>query len=182
MMKIILFATNNDRKIREANAACEGFGIEVRQIKLNIEELQSRDPLKISSHKAKEAYSQVKKPIVVTDTFWNIPALNGFPGAYMKDVADWFKPEDFLNLMKNKNDRRISFTESITYKDAKQIKTFSREFWGTFANKPKGAGNSIEQIAQFNGMTIGERRDQGKLSHDPEEYIWFDFAKWFSEQ
>ena len=178
-MKTILFATTNDRKIREAQAACKQFGINVKQVKLNIDEIQSHNPQTIAKRKAQAAYSLIQKPIVVSDTYWNIPALQGFPGGYMKDVANWFNPEDFLNLVKDKADKQISFTESIVYQDKTKTKVFSKEFWGTFADKPKGNGNSIEQVAKFNGYTIGERRDQGKLSHDPKNYIWFDFVKWY---
>ena len=178
-MKTILFATTNDRKIREARAACKQFDINVKQVKLNIDEIQSHNPQIIAKRKAQTAYSLIQKPIVVTDTYWNIPALQGFPGGYMKDIAEWFRPEDFLNLIKNKSDKRISFTESIVYKDKTRTKIFSKEFWGVFSDKSKGSGNSIEQVAEFNGYTIGECRDQGKLSHDPKDYIWSEFAKWY---
>ena len=121
------------------------------------------------------------QPVVVTDTYWNIPALKGFPGPFMKYVAGWFVPEDFLNLMKDKTDRRVSFTESITYKDAKQTKVFSKEYWGIIIKSSRGTGNSIENVAEFEQVTLGERRQQGEYSHKPEEYIWWDFAKWFSK-
>ncbi|HTE21771.1 MAG TPA: non-canonical purine NTP pyrophosphatase [Candidatus Limnocylindria bacterium] len=179
-MKTILFATDNDRKIGEAKAACRDFGIDIRQIKLEIDEIQSHDPLKISLHKASRAFELAEKPVVITDTSWNIPALSGFPGGYMKEVADWFTPEDFLTLLAGKQDRRVSFTETIVYKDSRQTKTFSKEFWGEFADKPRGSGLSIEQVAVFDGKTIGEKRGQGKFSHEPKEYVWYDFAKWFS--
>ncbi|MDE2144954.1 MAG: hypothetical protein KGJ01_03245 [Patescibacteria group bacterium] len=178
-MKSIVFATTNERKIGEARLACQKFGIEIEQVKLEINEIQSGDPKKISREKAKAAYTQAGKPLVVTDTFWNIPALNGFPGGYMKEVAGWFKEEDFLNLIKDKNDRRISFTESVTYIDGDELKEFSKEFWGVIANEPRGIGNSIENIAEFDGFTIGERRAQNSFSHKAEDYIWIDFAKWF---
>ncbi len=182
MIKTILFATTNSRKIREAEAACSKYNIKVEQIKLDIDEIQSNNPEDIGRDKVEKAFAQTRKPVVVTDTSWNIPALNGFPGGYMKDVANWFSPEDFLNLIRSKKDRRIAFTESIFYKDSKQTKMFSREFWGKIAEKPRGQnGNSIERIATFNGKTIAENRDEGKLSHEPEEYIWIDFAKWYSE-
>jgi len=180
-MKTILFATTNNRKIREAQAACKQFGIIIKQVKLNIDEIQSHNPQIIAKRKAQTAYSLVQKPVVITDTYWNIPALQGFPGGYMKDIAEWFRPKDFLNLVKNKPDKRISFTESIVYKDKFKTKMFSKKFWGVFSDRPKGSGNSIEQVAKFNGYTIGEHRDQGKLSHDPKDYIWFDFAKWYKK-
>jgi len=121
------------------------------------------------------------QPVVVTDTYWNIPALNGFPGPFMKFVAGWFTSEDFLNLMKDKTDRRVSFTESITYKNAKRTKVFSKEYWGVIVKNPRGTGNSIENVAEFEQVTLGERRQQREYSHKPEEYIWWDFAKWFSK-
>ena len=181
-MKTILFATGNKRKIGEARLGCKLFDVKVKQIKLDIDEIQSHNPKDISKYKARSVYSLVKKPIVVSDTFWNIPALNGFPGGYMKDVSNWFSSEDFVNLIKNKKDKRISFTESIVYKDSFQIKVFSKEYWGVLVEKPRGKGNSIENVAEFEGVTLGERREQGGFSHKPEEYIWSDFAKWYANE
>ena len=148
-MHCILLATTNDRKLSEAQAACQDFGIVVEQVELQIDEIQARDAQKISVHKAAEAFRQVQKPVVVTDTSWSIPALHGFPGAYMKDVAEWFTPTDFIHLMSDKTDRRISFTENITYADGKIIRTFSQEFWGQITMSPRGSGVSIEQVVEF---------------------------------
>lgn len=180
-MKTLLFATGNDRKFKEALAGCDGFDIKVEQVKVDIDEIQSHDPIKISLNKVKSVYEILKKPVVISDTSWKIPALNNFPGGYMKDVAEWFTPEDFLNLVKYKDDKRVCFTETLVYQDEKETKIFTKEFWGTFSDTPKGSGLSIEQVAQFNGSTIGERRDEGKLSHDPKDYIWIELAKWFSD-
>lgn len=180
-MKTVLFATGNERKIKEAIAGCIGFNIKIEQIKVDIDEIQSHDPLRISIHKVNSVFKKLKKPVIISDTSWNIPALKGFPGGYMKDVAEWFSSEDFLDLMKRRKDKRISFTETLVYKDDSQTKIFSKKFWGKFAASPKGTGNSIERVAEFDGFTIGERRDQGKLSHDPKDYIWVEFARWFDK-
>lgn len=179
-MKYITLATTNQRKIGEAKAGLDDFGIEVRPIKLDITEIQSADPVAIAKHKAKEAFRLTKKAVTVTDTSWSIPALGGFPGGYMKDVATWFRPEDFINLIKDYDDRRVSFTETIVYQDAEQTKIFSQEFVGQIAETPRGdTAWSIEQIAEFDGFTIAERRNQGRFSHDPKDYIWYKFGEWF---
>lgn len=180
-MKRINFVTTNDRKIGEAKLACDQFGIEIKQIKFNFVEIQSDDPKQIAINKAEQAYLKNNYPVVVTDTFWDILALNGFPGAYMKYTTGWFGPDDFLNLMKGKTDRRISFTETVVYKDDAHVEVFSKEFWGIVVDSPRGQGNSIEQIVEFDGFTLGERRDQKTFSHEAEEYVWWDFAKWYSE-
>lgn len=176
-----MFATQNHRKLGEARLACDMFDIKIEQVKLEFDEIQSIDPKDISLHKAESAYLLVNKPVVVTDTFWNIPALKGFPGAYMKHITEWFETDDFLNLMKDKKDKSVSFTESIVYKDPKQIKVFSKEYWGKFVEIPRGTGNTLENVVEFEGHTLGERREQGGYSHKPEDYIWWDFAKWYSK-
>lgn len=180
-MKKIILVTGNPRKVGEAKLACKMFDIKVIQKQIRIIEIQSHDPIMIAKNKAETAFAQINKSLVVTDTHWNIPALNGFPGGYMKDVAKWFTSRDFLNLIENKQDRSVSFTESIIYKDIDQIRSFSKEYWGNLANKPRGAGNSIENVAEFDGVTLGERREQGGFSHALDEYIWYDFAKWYSK-
>jgi non-canonical purine NTP pyrophosphatase (RdgB/HAM1 family) len=181
-MHEILFATGNDRKIAEARAGCNDFSISIKQINLTIDEIQSHDPVEISMRKVEEAYRQTQSAVVITDTSWSILALNGFPGGYMKDVAEWFKPEDFINLVATEDDRSISFTETIIYKDADTTKVFSKKYTGTISAEARGSGNSVEQITEFDGYTLAERHDQGKLSHDPKDYIWYEFAKWFAEK
>lgn len=179
-MKKIIFVTGNERKLAEAKLGCQLCGIEVEQVKLDIDEIQSDDPAAISEAKAKDAFEKLEKPLVVTDTSWGIPALNGFPGAYAKYVAKWFGENDFLHLMSGKADRRVSFTESITYIDEKQIKKFSKQYWGMIVETPRGTGNSIENVCEFDGVTLGERRQMGGYSNKPEDYIWHEFAKWYS--
>jgi XTP/dITP diphosphohydrolase len=176
----IHFVTSNSRKFGEAKLSCDNFGIEVIQSPLGIDEIQSDDPQKVSETKAKSASSLLKAPLVVTDTFWNIPAIGGFPGAYMKEVAQWFQAQDFLNLIRDKSDKRIMFSENITYVDKTQIKHFSNEYWGQIV-PPRGSGQSIEKVAEFEGYTLGERREQGIYSHRPEDYVWYEFAKWYSK-
>lgn len=176
----IYFITGNARKVGEAKLACEPAGIEIVQQQLEIDEIQSTIPNAISKDKANKAYNLIKNPLVVADTFWRIPALNGFPGAYMKDVAGWFNSEDFLSLMEKKENRQIFFSENITYKDAEAVKQFSQEYEGIITTKPRGTGNSIENVAEFEGFTLGERRKQGSYSHKSEDYVWNDFVKWIS--
>jgi non-canonical purine NTP pyrophosphatase (RdgB/HAM1 family) len=181
-MKTIILATTNNRKIGEAKLACRQFDIKVKPMAININEIQSTSFKEIAQDKARKAFELIHKPIVVTDTFWEIPALNGFPGGYMKDVADWFAPEDFINLIQNKKDQRIAFRETLAYQDNNQVKIFTQKYWGNISNKPRGVGNSIEKIACFNGYTLGERREQKKFSHETKDYIWFKFARWYSSE
>ena len=86
-MKQITFVTGNSRKFEEASSVLQQYGVTVEQLQLDIDEIQHHDPLEITKAKACAAYQKAGRPVVVNDTSWKIPALNGFPGGYMKDVC-----------------------------------------------------------------------------------------------
>jgi non-canonical purine NTP pyrophosphatase (RdgB/HAM1 family) len=183
--KKLAFVTGNANKLRDLQEVCKPFGIEVEQLDLPVEEIQSFDTQKIALHKAKEAHRLAGRPVVVQDTFWNILALRGFPGAYMRYINDWLKPEDFLALMEGKPDRTVIRTHTVAYYDGKRSKLFSKDFIGTITNEPKGEGDSISQIVVTAGSTgtIAEVRNQTGLSSiPPTESAWHDFAKWYNLQ
>jgi len=182
-MKQLILATTNSRKIKEANLAAKYIGgIKIIPKSLDIHELQAIDGAHVAAHKAKEAFAQIKKPVVVTDTNWDIPALNGFPGPYMKQVAQWFTANDWINLIRLHNDKTIIFIEIIAFYDGKTSKIFQKDYKGVIANSARGKGhNSIEQVAEFNGRTLAEGHDIGKVAYKAEDYIWVDFLKWFQD-
>ena len=83
----IRYITSNPHKIESANRNLSSFNITVEGIKLeNIQEIQTDNIEEISINKAKQAYSQINKPLIVSDSGWSIPALNGFPGPLMAYV------------------------------------------------------------------------------------------------
>lgn len=180
-MKQITFATGNPRKVREAREACDPLGITIVSQSLDIDEIQAHNPIKITEHKVNQAFTLLGEPVVVNDASWSIPSLNGFPGGYMKDVAEWFTPKDFISLINQYENREIKLIECIFYKDSHQTKSFLREFIGEIAIEPRGeGGNSVEKVAIFNTKTIAEHHNNGNMAFEAKDYIWLDFAKWYS--
>ncbi len=182
----LAFVTGNPYKFRDLQHALSEFDIEVEQLDLPIEEIQSHDTEKIALYKAKHAYQLANRPIIVQDTFWNILALKGFPGAFMNYVGEWLKAEDLLRLMEGKPDRTIIRTHTVVYYDGKRSKVFSKDFVGTLAEQPRGTSRyMIDTIVVTNGQTHtnAEVREQTGLSSIPaEESAWADFAKWYNLQ
>jgi len=180
MTKTIYLATTNDRKVNEAKAAAALIDEEIIIKPVNIEtrELQSDSAEEVALEKAKQAYSQIGKPVVVTDTFWSIPALHGFPGAYMKNISAWFSTDDWLALLSQHQDKTIFFSENIGYFDGEEFQFVSKSFEGRIV-EPRGESDvSIENVAEFEGKTIAEAREKGDTSHDPKDYVWYEFLKW----
>ena len=185
MAKKIAFITGNPHKLEEAKSVLKDYDITIESLQFDIDEIQHYNPLEITKAKARAAYEKAGYPIVVNDSSWEIPALGGFPGGYMKDVANWFTAEDFLALMKDKNDRRIILHDVVAYFDGEQLKRFISDQTGVFINEPRGEGTSMNQVVSMEdsgGLTIAEefalRHDGADINPDHFRH-WQKFGEWF---
>jgi XTP/dITP diphosphohydrolase len=182
----LAFVTADKRKFEGLQHVCQPYDIVLEQLTLPVDKIQSRDPQSITVKKAKEAYKLAGRPVVVNDVYWSILALRGFPGAYMADMNDWLKAEDFLTLMAGKTERTIICTNTLVYYDGKRSKIFSEEMHGTVVESPRGNGStSIDSIIVMQGFTqtIAELEDaEMRSSIDLERPIWQSFARWYRLQ
>jgi non-canonical purine NTP pyrophosphatase (RdgB/HAM1 family) len=150
----LAFVTANEYKFRDLQKALAEFDIEIERLELPVDEIQSHDTEKIALHKAKEAYKLAGRPVVVQDTFWNILALKGFPGAFMSYMCDWLRAEDLFALMQGKDERTIIRTHSVVYYDGKRSKIISKDFVGTLATEPRGESRyMIDTVVITAGQT-----------------------------
>jgi XTP/dITP diphosphohydrolase len=175
----IKYVTGNQIKVNYANKKLIKFGIEVVQTKLEIDEIQSEDKLGVAIDKAKKAYEILKSPLFITDTFWEIPALNGFPGPYMKYINKWFTSEDFLALMQNKKDRTILTNDSIVYIDENGIEKFTDIATGEIAKeiyKNRTTTDSVDNLVKFNGKYLTEHHNENYENFTVENNCWVKFA------
>ncbi len=187
-MHSVYFATTNKEKLLIAQTVCSKFEIKVEQASADIDEIQGEDPFLIVKDKARRAYELLAKPIVVSDDSWDIPALNGFPGPYMKSINSWFKSEDFLRLMDGVKDRTIVLHQMLAYYDGKTMEVFENDIMGKIIDEPRGTNDkspnmAVTELDQDNGKTIAEVFEQGEeavakryLSHPD---AWHLFAEWY---
>ena len=183
-MKELTFATGNPRKMQEANETLAEYGIRVTPVHVAIDEIQHRDSAEIAKAKARAAYAAAGTPVVVSDTTWEIPALGGFPGGYMKDVSSWLKPEDWLALMDRYEDKTIYCHEHIAFCDGDEVRHFASVYRGEFVSEARGStdvGDSIEHVvALYGGMTLAEYLERGEVASAGEELLhWKQFAEWY---
>jgi XTP/dITP diphosphohydrolase len=188
-MSEILFSTSNPEKTLIAKTICSAKGLNVEQISLDIDEIQGEDPKVIVEDKVRKAYQKIKKAVVVSDDSWDIPALNGFPGPYMKSLNHWFKAEDFLRLMDGINDRTVLIHQYLSYFDGKNIYTFKNDFSGKVTLEPRGKNDRspstmITELDIDNGKTIAElfeEVEQGALINRylTNNDVWHEFVTWY---
>ena len=171
MSKKITFITGNPHKIEEAKSVLKDYDITIESLQFDIDEIQHYNPLEITKAKARAAYEKAGYPIVVNDSSWEIPALGGFPGGYMKD----------------KNDRRIILHGVVAYFDGEQLKLFIYDQTGVFINQPRGEGTSMNQVVSMEdsgGLTIAEefalRHDGAEINPSHFQH-WQKFGEWFTD-
>ena len=184
MNKLVLF-TGNQRKIAEAKVVFDEYGIAFEALSADIDEIQHHDPTEIAKAKAKAAYDVVKKPLVINDSSWSIPALGGFPGGHMKDINQWFTADDWLNLLRDKADKSIVLHERTIYYNGDEMKIFERNQSGVFVDTPRGEWHEdMERIVSIHdGKTIAEDHDDEKAGADMKHVEhWREFAEWYTER
>lgn len=122
--RTILFVTGNQGKLLTLQSSMPE-GVLVEQTKLDLPEIQSMDIEEISREKARVAFAQLQKPLVVHDAGFYVEALKGFPGPYIKHVGDTIGAEGLLKLMQGETNRAAYFESTLSYVDAKgEIHTF----------------------------------------------------------
>lgn len=183
-MTTLTFATGNSRKISEASSILGEHGIGFDTCKVETDEIQHRNPAQITKSKAEAAFERLNKPVVVSDTSWSIPALGSFPGGYMKDIASWLQPQDWLKLMSSYEDKRILCHEHIAYCDGKDVTHFEATYEGYFIDKPRGRDDNDESFEKvvilYGNKTMAEQLGDGEVASAGEDLThWRKFAEWY---
>lgn len=189
-MKPIYFATSNKEKLQIAQTVCAEAGLTVQPVSLDIAEIQGEDSEAIVRDKAKRAYEQLGMPVVVSDDTWDIPALNGFPGAYMKSINYWFTPNDFLRLMDGVENRIIILHQYLAYTDGSVTEVFKNDIPGQIISEARGKNEkspnmTVTMLDSDNGKTIAEVFEQGEdaviARYKNRSDAWHRFVEWYKK-
>jgi len=161
----LFFASSNNHKYQEAKKILDVFGIKLGFFKIDLEEIQSNSLKDIASKKAINAFSKLKKPLIIEDDGLFIDSLNGFPGPYSSYVFKTIGNEGILNLLKN--NRNAKFISIITFYDKKILQSFEAKLDGTISKSQKGKGWGYDPIfvPKNSKKTFAEMNDKNELSH-----------------
>ncbi len=112
---VIHFLTGNKLKLQIARNILKQYDIIVKQKNIDIDEIQSFNGEEISIKAAKEASKMLRLPVIKSDVSYEIPALNNFPGPFVKFVNQYLTAEQILRLLEGSKNRRINIIEYLTY-------------------------------------------------------------------
>lgn len=188
-MTELLFATTNQMKLLLAKTACQEHGITIQAKPLDIPEIQSANPREIVLDKAIKAYEIVRQPVLVGDDSWSIPALNGFPGAYMHQMNNWLSSDDWLNLTRPLTDKQVFMTQLLAYTDGSETKIFENTVEGRLLDEVRGAqhmgARSVISFLSDNGQSISEvyeSEEQQKKQNREATVVYAQLAAWLKDR
>ena len=142
------FITSNKNKAKEIK---EVIGTELKVLDLRVREIQEIDVEKVVKDKAREAFSFLKRPVIVEDTGLYIKAWNKFPGALIKWVLKGLGREGICNFLKN--ERNATAETCFCYYDGKKAQIFKGQIKGEITKRPKGkSGFGWDPIFQPKGF------------------------------
>ena len=181
----LLYATTNIHKLRGANRALAGTGIELMLPSIDlpdVPEIQSDDQTEVSVDKAIKYHALLRCPVVVMDSGLFIEPLGGFPGVYTKYVLDVLGIDKLVDLTRN-IEKPVAFTQrTITYFDGVTLKTFSSKVTGTLVREPRGMnGRNYDKyfVADGRDKTIAEFSDEEQTALTAP--VWQEFAAWVNK-
>ncbi|MBN2067584.1 MAG: RdgB/HAM1 family non-canonical purine NTP pyrophosphatase [Candidatus Diapherotrites archaeon] len=169
---MLTFATGNSHKFQEIKAICQEYGIELRQEKLELEEISSLDAKKIALHKARQAFEILKQPLIAEDTGFYFKAFKGFPGTMPKRVYESIGYAGILKLLKGENREAYSQCTICLMESPENYKFFEGRLEGSITEKvvkPKADVMPYERIFTPQGYkkAMGElsRKEKNEISH-----------------
>ncbi|MFC1659164.1 non-canonical purine NTP pyrophosphatase [Pseudomonadota bacterium] len=143
----LFFVTTNSGKVRTVQECLKKMGLPVmvKQHTMKLTEIQANDAEEISRAKAREAFAELKAPLIVEDSGFHINALNGFPGVYARYLLDTIGSEGIIKMMEGVPDRSCKFIAVTTFIDGsgKLISFRDAEGKGVIAKKKDETHNPL---------------------------------------
>ena len=197
MRQKLFFATSNERKIPSVARVLNQYDIDVEHFDVDIPELQAETAGEIALAKAKWAFEHLGLPVMVVDSAFHIPILDGYPGTNVKHSTRKIKLEGYLRLMSpwsNIEDRSCSFQDALAYMDGglREPKIFLRDIYGHLGHKIAGEKKDDEKSALWrlfiprgHEKTLAEMSDEELLEHRKEpfnEQFYHELATWLTSR
>jgi XTP/dITP diphosphohydrolase len=159
--------TSNPHKAREVAAFFDGDP-EVEHVRLECPEFRDADVGEIARGKARFAWEELARPLIVDDTAFAVQALKGFPGPYAAYVLDTIGYGGILRLLGGVEDRAAYFETAIAYADRDGIRIFRGRIEGVITLSPRGLeGFGYDPVFEVDGRTLAELSlgEKSRISH-----------------
>src|SRR5919197_136969 len=179
----LAFVTTNQNKYLESQVILQQYDIGVKFYEVVLTEIQSDSIEVIAIEKAKSAFAEVSKPVIVEDDGLFIDQLNCFPGQYSSYVYKTIGNDGILKLMLNSKRRSAVFKSFFTFYDGKKNpKSFIGEIQGRISHRITEGGWGYDPIFIPTGsdLTFGQLQIRNrKIGFSHRTKALKRFAKWY---
>ena len=134
---MLTFITSNTDKVREVERI---LGCSIVQVSFPLEEIQAIDLEVVVTHKARQAYAHLGRPVLVEDAGLAFTAWNGLPGALIKWFLQALGPEGLCKLLHGETDRTATAMTLFAGYDGIRLHLFSGVVAGVIPQAPRGTG------------------------------------------
>ncbi len=154
----IVFVTGNPEK---AERFARHIRMAIGHAPAELDEIQTLDTRKLIEHKARQAYEQLQKPVLVEDVEFVFRALGTLPGPFIKYFVQVENGgEKMRRLLDGFTDRGATASCTYAYFDGQNLETFTGSITGVVAQSPRGSrGYGFDKVFEpdgFGGKTAGE--------------------------
>ena len=155
----VTFVTGNANK---AKYLSELIGLPLDYESIDSHEIQSLNLKEVGTHKAKQAFKILKKPVLVEDVSLRIHSLGQLPGPFIRWFIEEIGLEQICRLADVSADRSATASCVYVFYDGKTLKSFEGQLAGTIADHPRGSSNfgwNPTFIPDGDRQTLGEMAD-----------------------
>jgi len=146
----LYFITGNAGKFGEVAAVLP----EIKQLKLDLDEIQSLDPKAVIEHKLAQAAKEHDGAFIVEDTSVGFACLNNLPGTLIKWFLDTMGAEGLADLVLRYDDHRATVMTTIGYRDEQgNIHYFVGEYSGQVVKARGTGGFGFDPVFIADGQT-----------------------------
>lgn len=180
-MRTITFASTNQNKYREVHSILSAHDIGADFAQLNLIEIQSESLEEIAGEKAKSAFAQLGRPIIVEDDGLFIDALKGFPGQYSSHAFKTIGNDGIMKLLAGSTNRNALFRSLIAFYDGKRLSISEGRVDGTISDKITEGGWGYDPIFVPDGtsLTFAQLKDR-KDEYSHRKKALNNFALWYT--
>lgn len=161
----VVLVTGNSSKLTEWQRLAPA-GITLASQDIDLDEIQSNDLEAIVIDKAKRAYEQVQKPVIVEDVSAGLDRLGGMPGPFIKFFEIAIGLDAIYQLTRGKPEPGTA-TCTIGYFDGQNTLAVRADVHGTIV-KPRGKGGwGFDKCFQPDGQP----KTYGEMTHAEKDAV-----------
>lgn len=172
-----VFVSSNEDKWREAQLI---LGRPLERVSLELPEIQAATTMEVARAKARVAFTQLQRAVIIEDAGVELAALGGFPGPFIKYWEKLGGLESICRAADGLGNRRAQAVCVLVVADAAGLSPFEGRAAGTIAEQPRGTlgfGWDAVFIPEGDSRTWAEMSQAEKDARSHRRRAWELLAK-----